>query len=175
MAKSIKWAALSLMFCVAPASAQDKPVTIGVGYQSLWFGDVSFPVGGTVDVAVSGTEALAAVGEIGWARNSRRQFGLQDRTTVFHVAGGGRWTIGRMQRFRPFGQLLVGWQRDVVRIEKFGSDAESAFLLQPGGGVILKMSRWPEVFGQLDWQRVFKSDDDHSAARFLGGLRFRLG
>lgn len=165
---------LPMLYTVAPAAAQDKTMNVGVGYQFLKFDDASFPLGVNVDFVAALTEHLAVVGEFGWARNSTQQFGLRDITNGLHVGGGPRWALRRTHRFRPFGQILFGLERDNTDIEKFGSDVESAFLLQPGGGIVVGVNSWQDLFGQVDLHRVFQQGDSRSAVRFLVGLRFKI-
>ena len=71
-----------LLYTVCPASAQDKTMSIGVGYQALKFDDASFPLGANVDFVAGVMEHIALVGEFGWVRNSTQQFGLSDITTL---------------------------------------------------------------------------------------------
>src|SRR5205085_10215138 len=138
MHKSNVWLVCCLvLFTVAPVAAQDHTMSIGIGYQFAKFNDVSFPVGASIDFEDRVVQQIALVGEVGWARNSRQQFGLNDITTHFHSAGGVRWVIRPRSRFEPFVQVLIGSERENINIEKFGSDSASAFLFQPGGGLIV--------------------------------------
>jgi hypothetical protein len=163
-----------VLYTISPAAAQDKTMNVGIGYQALKFDASSFPLGLNTDFVAGVTEHLAVVGEFGWARDSTHQFGLRDVTTGLHVGGGGRWLISRKRRFTPFGQILVGLEHDRTAIEKFGSDSASTFLVQPGGGIIVRVNSRQDVFGQVDLHRVFQEDDHPTAARFLIGLRYNI-
>jgi hypothetical protein len=158
---------------VSPAAAQGKTMSVGVGYQALEFEESSFPVGLNVDFEAGMTDHIALVGESGWARASTQQFGLRDITNGLHAAGGGRWTISR-RRIRPFGQLLIGVERDRTEIEQFGSDWASAFLFQPGGGIVVHVHGGQDLFGQVDLHRVTHEDESANAVRFLAGLRLNI-
>ena len=164
---------LLLTLCaVSPAAAQNKALSVGVGYQTLKSGSSSFPLGVNVDFVAATTRHPAIVGELGWARDSLHQFGLRDTITALHVGAGGRWAANRHQRLKPFGQILVGVEHDNAEIEKFGRDSAWAFLVQPGGGVVVDWG--VDFFGQIDWRRVYRERDSANAIRLLVGSRFSI-
>jgi|GEM_PF-3666086 len=165
---------LGMLCMMAPVAAQDKPVTVGIGYQFLAFDDSSFPLGLNLDVGAALTEQFALIGEVGWSRDAARQFGLRDITTAFHAGGGLRWSTGRDRRVGPFGQIVVGSERDTVDIEEFGRDSQWKSLLQPGAGIVIRINRRQALFGQVDLRRVFHEGDRANAVRFLIGARFHI-
>ena len=78
------------------------------------------------------------------------------------------------RRFSPFAQVLIGLERDNTKIDKFGSDSASAFLFQPGGGIVMHVHGRQDLFGQVDLHRASQEGDSTNALRVLAGLRFDI-
>jgi len=169
------WLSLVLMLgSPAYVAAQNKLFELGVGYQFVnRDDDLSFPFGVTVDFAGGLTERFALLGEFGWARRSAQQFGFRDLRTPLHAGGGVRWTVTRNHRFQPFAQAIVGVQRDRIEIESFGVDSELNFLVQSGGGLAVRFASHLDLFGGVDFRRVFHEIESTNAMRLTVGVRVR--
>ena len=157
-----------------PVAAQGRNLDVGLGYQFLRFGGVSFPEGLSVEVTQGLADALAVVGETGWSRNSTTPFGFSERTTALHFGGGMRWTARDDQRVRPFAQFVLGMQRDVVALKEFGSGSASSLLVQPGGGMTVHLNGRQIIFGQIDMRRVFQEGAAVTVLRTMLGWQVRL-
>jgi len=162
---------LMLLCAAAPAAAQDRSLFVAVGYQFLRLDGSSYPIGIGF---IAGREIahVAILGEAGWSRHSTQEFGFRETLTVLHVGAGFRWHT-EPHRLRPFGQFLMGAERDQQQIEKFGSDSDSGVLLQPGAGVELVVGRRQDVVAEVDWRHVFHKTGDINGMRILAG--FRIG
>jgi hypothetical protein len=134
---------------------------------------MAFPIGVNIEVSAQLPKQLALLGEGGWSRNSSDQFGLRDITTPLHVAGGLRWSVDSHHRLTPYGQLLVGVERERTDIERFGVDTTANALVQPGAGVAVQLTASEDLVGQIDWRHVRVDGSDRNAVRVLIGVRLR--
>ena len=154
-----------LTLCVSSAArAQGNPTAVGVAYQLLDFQNLLFPIGLDLDVSTGLTRQFAVVGDVGWSRKSSQQFGL---------AGGLRWITRPDRRLAPFGQVLVGLERERTDIERFGADWTSSVLVQPGAGVVVRLTKRRDLFGEIDWRHVPQQSEHTNALRVLAGVRLR--
>jgi len=136
--------------------------------------DRTYPFGLSID-AVRNFGALGLVGEGGWSYDSDSQdFGagaLDFKVNTWHLAGGGRWTSRRSARLWPYGQVLAGVVQDrasgdAVDFVSGESVSHTSFMLQPGvGATYLAGDGWG-FFGQVDYRRVFLSEDNDSLDPF---------
>lgn len=169
------WPVCVLMLCCATsAGAQDKSVSVGIGYQFLQIEDRSFPAGVAVDLVCELWPHLAAVGDVSWSRDAAHQFGFRDVATVLHAGGGPRWSASRARRFQPFGQVILGLARNSRAIDQFGDDSASRLEIQPGAGVIVRLNPRQELFGQIDVRRAFGDEEPVNAVDVVVGVRFKL-
>lgn len=169
-----RWLVLLLLMTPVSAEAQRGQTDIGVGYQWIRPDDWTLPVGGVLDVSDTISRHLAVVGEVGWSRGVAKQFGLRDVTSVLHIGGGVRWITADGRRVKPFGQVLLGFGRFATDVERFGSDSDLGLMLQPGGGMMVRFGRGPDIFGQMDFRLLFHEGGSTNAARFAVGARFHL-
>jgi hypothetical protein len=161
---------------------------LGAGYQLLRTGQVcddnaitqtcspdrTYPFGVAVD-AVRNFGALGLVGEGGWSYDSDSQSiggsALDFKLNTWHLAGGGRWTAHRNPRLWPYGQLLAGVVQDRASgdaIDALSSESLShtSFMLQPGVGATYIAGDGWGIFGQVDYRRVFLSEDNSTIEPF---------
>ena len=150
---------------------------LAAGYQLVRAGEVcgdedveeecssgeTLPFGLAVD-AVRNYGALGVVAEGGWSFDSRdiTILGfdtLNQKTNLFHLAGGVRWTGRNNPRIWPYGQVLAGvlWSRFS---EDDFSETFANFMLQPGVGVTFVAGDGWGIFTQVDYRRVFLDEDD---------------
>jgi hypothetical protein len=59
-------------------------------------------------------------------------------------------------------------------IERFGADAASHWLVQPGAGVSARVTARDALFGEIDLRRIPDGSGDVTALRLLVGVRFDL-
>ena len=163
-----------ILFSLAPraASAQvaqaTPPWEVAAGYQSL--DDPLDRVtlrGWMLDATLRLTPWLSAVGETGAAARTI----LDVEIRQFAVLGGARATA-RIGPFAEFVQLTAGIARSGSTV--FGeSSSDTAFALQPGGGVDIPLGRGSRFAARLQIDRrailggPFNTDDRHDVR--LGG------
>ena len=171
----------------SPTTTTMPTFEFGAGYQLLKIGQVcnddpiqqsctpdrTLPIGVAVD-GVRNFGALGLVGEGGWSYDTDTQdvvaspaFGLDFKTNVWHLAGGGRFTSRKSAKFWPYGQLLAGVvgtrvSGDAVDVLNAGDSSVShtSFMLQPGAGATWVVGDGWGVFGQVDYRRVWLNADD---------------
>jgi hypothetical protein len=164
---------------------------LSAGYQFLRTGQVcddnsitqtctpsrSYPFGLAID-AVRNFGALGIVGEGGWSYDSDTEndplspaSGLGFKVNSWHLAGGPRWTVRQNARLWPYGQVLGGFTQDhvsgdAVDVLSGSSVSHNSFMLQPGVGATYIVGDGWGVFGQVDYRRVFLSQDTNSVDPF---------
>ena len=90
--------------------------------------------------------------------------------------------VVRASRIIPFLQVLVGAARASARTAILGrevGDSSTNLMLQPGGGVNLRMNETFGLVGQVDYRRVFLDDEvdresGENQFRALVGVRVGL-
>jgi outer membrane protein with beta-barrel domain len=159
---SVVVCAFVLVAVPTPAQAQ---WSVSAGYQALHLSGNWVKGGFNVDAArvVSGMWSIA--GEFGVAHET-----TDDPTpagfNIFNFGGGVRWSP-RRDGPAPFAQLLAGLQRSSSE-----TDSDTAFMLQPGGGVHIPLNdRWG-VSAQVDYRPVFYREDTVNEVRFVIGARW---
>jgi hypothetical protein len=165
---------IAVFGAATPLAAQGSGVELGVGYQFLRLGGAWFPQGFSVGVVKGLTGEFAVVGETGWSRDSTTSFGFRQRTTALHLAGGVRWNPVGDHRFRPFAQIVIGAERDRTSVKEFGSDSASSLLVQPGGGINVRLNNRQRVFGQVDLRRVFQEGAALNVIRTVFGWQVAI-
>ena len=177
-------AAAVLIGSASSAAAQASGTTanptfdLGAAYQYLHVtgdeGD-SFPFGLAVDAArYWGPLGLAAEG--GWEYDSAEVPGIEISSNFFHAGAGPRFAVRTSARVRPYAQILFGFSTIRFSSDVDGvtvSDNESAFMLQPGGGVNFVMGDGWGLFADVAYRRSF-FDDGSNEIRFLLGARMIL-
>lgn len=144
--------------------------------------------GFNVDGSMRLTGNWSVVAELGWMRNflgddpllgsARPANASHANFNALNYGGGLRWQQpGRATRF--FAQVLVGGQRDNFDV---GSGpalglfvgqayAHTSFHLQPGAGIVIRVTDLFGVVGQADFRQVF-SDPSASFVRYVVGIRY---
>jgi hypothetical protein len=136
------------------------------GYQLLRVsadGSNTYPVG----VAVDGARYVgpyALVVELGWSRDSTEVLGagVSASSTVLHFGGGPRYLLVPDGRIRPYLQVLAGFARASFSTTTPGgtsTGSDSAFMVQPGFGVLIVMGPAWGFVGAVDYRRSFYGDD----------------
>ena len=120
---------------VVPRPAAAQGVDFAAGYSFLHDNESSqdFPAGFFASLGVSPTSWLAIVGEIASNRKTFDELGEEVKLNVDFYGAGVRFR-GKSGAARPWGQLLVGAARGLVRF-RGESESGSEFAWQPGAGV----------------------------------------
>ena len=173
MKKSLIVALAAVLGWIAvPAQAQERSMTMSL---SNYDREVSVTYSALRDVRHMGsgflvdfgkglktTESLqvSAVGEF-----AMNHFTAWTGETYKNLNGGVR--LGTIaSKARPFGQVMVGLQRD------FGVNA---FNFQPGGGINLRVGSTTDIKVQLDFPIVRWLGDTYKQVRFSAGVGLPLG
>jgi len=160
---------VSLLICAfvlmtMPTLAQAQ-LSVGAGYQARHLPDNWITAGINFDAAHGVSRTWSIVGEFGVAHDGGDELD-SDGFNIFHVGGGVRWSQ-RRDGPAPFGQLLAG-----VQISTSGTDTDTAFMLQPGGGVHIPIGdRWG-LSAQFDYRPVFYREEVVQEVRFAIGARW---
>jgi hypothetical protein len=151
-----------LLLVALPAPAQSQSVTIG--YQALHLPDNWVTAGFNVDVARDVASHWDVVGEFGLSHDGGPEGA--DGFNIFNIGGGVRWSAKRSGP-TPFVQLLAG-----VQMSRADIDKDTAFMLQPGGGVHIPMGDHWGLSAQVDYRPVFYTEETVNEARFVLGARW---
>lgn len=158
--------AVGWLVAALPASAQ-TPWSVSAGYQALHLPDTWAGAGVNFDVAFDRTEALSFVGEFGIAHDGDDESEIEPHSfNIFNIGGGARWSQ-RGLAVVPFVQVLAG-----IQLSSSDSDDDTAFMLQPGGGVVVPLNDQWGVSGQLDYRPVFYREEVVQEFRFVAGVRW---
>lgn len=167
LARSVWWLAPVLFLLSASAATAQAPWSVSAGYQAVHLPDNWAAAGVNFDVAFDRTDALSFVGEFGLAHDGDDEVTADAHDfNLFNLGGGARWSH-RGLAVVPFVQLLAG-----IQISTSDSDSDTAFMLQPGGGVVVPISdRWG-ASAQFDYRPVFYTEDVVQEFRFVAGVRW---
>jgi hypothetical protein len=116
-------------------------------------------------------EMVRLVGEVGLSINQDTSSNLNGTLTLYHYGVGPRFTANA-GRVLPYVQVLVGGVHARADLTQAGapfSSSGNAFMLQPGAGVIVPMTRTFAAIGAMNYRRVFfKNDPDNQTSVFAG-------
>ena len=167
LARNVRWLVpVVFLLAVSPAAAQ-SPWSVSAGYQAVHLPDNWAGAGVNFDVAFDRTEALSFLGEFGLAHDGDDEV-TADATdfNIFNVGGGARWSH-RGLGVVPFVQMLAG-----IQVSTSGTDSDTAFMLQPGAGIVVPVSERWGVSAQFDYRPVFYTEDVIQEFRFVAGVRW---
>jgi len=178
---SHKLAVLLFTFLVAsaaiPAGAQTLPVPdldLSLGYQSLHIPGQNYPLG--VGVAISGAlnGAVRIVGEVGVSIDQQTASNLNGTLSLYHYGVGPRFTVAA-GRVLPYAQVLAGGVHTRADLTTTAgtpfSASDNAFMLQPGAGVIVPITRTFAFAGEVNYRRVFFKEGGDNETSFFTGIR----
>ena len=168
---------------VVRASAQTvphPPLDISVGYQATHIPGQTYPLGVSIDISGALTGMIRIVGEVGVsvATQTVSSFG-SGTLTLYHYGAGLRF-VATANRVRLFAQVLAGGVRTHADLTTTSGspfiDTDNAFMLQPGGGVIVPLTTNCAMIASADYRRGFFKDygGDNETRAFLG-LQVALG
>jgi hypothetical protein len=163
----------------ASATAQTRPgppLDLSIGYQVLHIPGQTYPLGISLEMsgALSSTVRIVAEAGVSIARRTTSSYGAG--TLTLYDYGAGPRVTARAGRVLVYGQLLGGGVRThadlVARSGASFIEGDSAFMLQPGAGVIVPLTRKIAVVGEVNYQRVFfKAYGGDNETRVFVGLR----
>ena len=175
--------AAALGLAVADTAAAQVPrFEVSGGYQTAYLPVQTLRVGWSADVAANLNAVWSIVGEVSGAYRTEEDetLGADVRLSLQTFEAGARWSSRGTTRIVPFLQVLAGAARASAHTEIRGSkigDSSTKFVLQPGGGVSLKVNETFGVVGQGDYRRVFVDagevgDSGENQFRVFVGVRF---
>jgi len=158
-----------------PAHAQTPPMPptdLSIGYQTLHVPGQTYPVGVAAGLTHGITDILRIAAEVGLSVDQDSASTLNG-TLTFYQYGVGPRLIASSGRVLPFAQLLIGGVHSRADLTQSGGTAFSAsanaFMLQPGAGVIVAVSRTFGVMGAINYRRAFfQGDPDNETTAFAG-------
>jgi hypothetical protein len=158
-----------------PAAAQTPPTPatdLSLGYQSLHIPGQNYPLGVFVGLSRAVTDVVRIVGEAGLSIDQQSASNLNG-TLTFYQYGVGPRISARGGRVVPFAQLLGGGVHSRADLTTTAgapfSRSSNAFMLQPGVGVIVPMTRTFALNGGVNYRRVFfEGADDNETSAFAG-------
>lgn len=167
-------------FIVAGAAnptAQTLPephVDLSLGYQALHIPGQTYPIGIALGISVGLNDTVRMVGAAGVsiARHTASTYGAGTLTLYYYGAGPRVSASAGPVLF--YGQLLGGGVRTHADLVTTAGtrfiDGDNAFMLQPGAGVIVPLTRRIAAIGEGNYQRVFFKDygGDNETRVFVG-------
>jgi opacity protein-like surface antigen len=135
----------------------------------------TFPLGFHVGGAGRITDSFAIAGDLGWSRKSQDIFGVDTEVTFTTFSAGPRLYFG--DRVTGFVHALLGGIRGKGSVSFLGenvSESATEFMIQPGGGVDIRVSDAVAVRLQGDYQWINAEDSDGNI-RFVAAAVFYLG
>jgi hypothetical protein len=132
-----------------------------------------------LDVASTLGSGWTIVGEFGWAKDDQSEPGLDGSISVLNFGAGPRWNLAAgTTGVRPFVQILAGGVHTSAELTINNApsvdDSDTAFMLQPGAGVIYPVSDAWGIVGQVDYRRVFFEEQGDNEWRFVIGVHLGL-
>jgi hypothetical protein len=164
-----------LLALAAPATAQVSRLAVSGGYQITRAANQTLPIGWSGDVAATLSTKWSIVGEVSGAYRIEKDedLGVDVRVSIHSFGAGARWSSRVATRILPFLQLLGGAARAATDARLFDTsvgDSATKFMVQPGGGVNLRVTETFGLGGQVDYRRVFVDDESGRS----GGNQFRV-
>jgi hypothetical protein len=175
-------AAMIIASTAVRAAAQtpsDPSLDMSVGYQAMHIPGQTYPLGVSLDISGALSPMIRIVGELGVSVATQTTSSYGSGTlTLYHYAAGPR-VVAKANRVRLFAQVLAGGVRTHADLTTTSGspfiDGDSAFMLQPGGGVIAPLTGNCAVIAAADYQRVFfKEYGGDNEARAVLGLQIAL-
>ncbi|HEY6214121.1 MAG TPA: hypothetical protein VIW45_17625 [Vicinamibacterales bacterium] len=173
----VLWTLIVIWITSAPARAQGAPLrpSVTAGYQLLHIPDETFPLGFNIDVGVPINGGWSGVAEAGFAHDNVNLTGSTATSINFtNFGGGARWTGATSANAAPFVQLLVGGVHTSANVSTVTATAhasDTAFMIQPGIGVVVPATGMFAAVVQADYRRVFFSEEAENEFRLFVGIR----
>jgi hypothetical protein len=161
----------------AGATAQTRPepsLDLSVGYQVMHIPGQTYPLGISLEMSGALTSAVRIVAEAGVSIARRTISSYGAGTLTLYDYGGGPRVTARAGRALVYGQLLGGGVRTHADLSTASGapfiEGDSAFMLQPGAGVIVPLTRKIAAIGEVNYERVFFKEygGDNETRVFVG-------
>jgi hypothetical protein len=169
--------AFLVVSAAVPALAQAPPTPktdLSLGYQSLHIPGQNYPFGVGVGVSRAVTDMVRIVGEAGVSIDQQSGSNLNG-TLTFYQYGVGPRIHASGGRFVPYAQVLVGGVHSRADLTTPAgapfSASSNGFMLQPGAGVIVPMTRTFAVQAAVNYRRVFFNGDTDNETSIFAGVR----
>ena len=184
MRKSLIFATVVLFCFGAPLWAQTPAGEFSAGWAFLHSLDAAdeglsefenYPLGFHVGGAARIADFLGIAGDVGWNQKSQDFLGIDTKLSFTTFSAGPRFYFG--DRVTGFVHALFGGIRGKASISFAGeseSESETEFMIQPGGGVDVRVSDSVAIRAQFDYQWINAEDADGNL-RFVVGAAFYLG
>jgi hypothetical protein len=154
-------------------TAPPMPATdLTLGYQTLHIPGQNYPLGVFVGLSRRMTDVLRIVGEAGLSIDQQSATNLNGTLTFYQYGVGPRLTASS-GRILPYAQFLFGGVHSRADLTTTAgapfSASTNGWLLQPGAGVIVPVSRTFAVSAGVDYRRVvFPGNNDNETSVFAG-------
>jgi hypothetical protein len=157
--------------------AQTPPMPktdLSFGYQSLHIPGQNYPFGVGVGVSTAITDMVRIVGEAGISVDQQSSSNLNGTLTLYQYGVGPRITA-KGGRVVPYAQVLAGGVHSRADLTTPAgapfSASSNGFMLQPGAGVIVPLTRTFAVQGGVNYRRVFFGGDTDNETSAFAGVR----
>jgi hypothetical protein len=166
----------TLAVTAGSARAQTAPpmpdADLSLGYQSLHIPGQNYPLGVFVGLSRRMTDRLRIVGEAGLSIDQDTSPNLNGTLTFYQYGVGPRLTASS-GRILPYAQFLFGGVHSRADLTTPGgapfSASTNGWLLQPGAGVIVPVTRTFAVSAGVNYRRVvFPGNNDNETSAFAG-------
>ena len=161
----------------ASVSAQTLPVPtvdLSLGYQMSHVPGQNYPLGVALGMSGALNDMIRLVGEVGVSIDQQSSSNLNGTLTLYHYGAGPRFTAP-MGRVLPFAQVLAGGVHTRADLTTTAgapfSASDNAFMLQPGGGVIIPFTRTFAAMAEVDYRRSFFKQGGDNETRVSAGVR----
>jgi hypothetical protein len=179
--RTFVWVAL-VAAATAGATAQtqsEPPLDVSVGYQVLHIPGQTYPLGISLGVSGAVTGAVRIVGEAGVSIAPRTTSSYGTGTLTLYYYGAGARVAAPAGRVQIYGQVLGGGVRTFAHLSTPSGppfiEGDNAFMLQPGAGVVVPLTRKVAAIGAVNYQRVFfKAYGGDNETRVVVGVRTAL-
>jgi len=164
-----------LTAAVAHAQTPPMPQTdLTIGYQSLHIPGQNYPLGIGIGMSRAITDVVRIVGEAGVSINQDSSPNLNGTLTLYQYGVGPRIT-GPGGRVIPYAQVLFGGVHSRADLTTPAGAAFSAssngFMVQPGAGVIVPLTRTFALTGGFNYRRVIFHGNNDNETSVVAGVR----
>ena len=166
-----------VMSGAARAFAQSPAIEVRAAYAFLADEEFNLPVGWHADVGVGVGQGMSLIAEIGHSQTTMTVLRIPVTFTVTSYQFGSRFQVHRGS-IQPFVQVLDGATRagGATAVRGLSVNVSStAFTLQPGGGVVVRVTRRLGVTGAADYRWGASDVGSLREVRLSGGVAWSLG
>jgi hypothetical protein len=163
-----------LVGAAVPAVAQTPPVPasdLSLGYQTLHIPGQNYPLGVFVGASHGFTDILRIAGEAGLSIDQQSAPNLNGTLTAYQYGIGPRVQMAS-GRVLPYAQFLVGGVHSRADLTNTGAPSTAnGWLLQPGAGVIVPVTRTFAFQGGVNYRHVIFRGNNDNETSVIAGVR----